>query len=300
MGNNVTPVLIDLSKLRSVLGSNDTKLLRAIIKKRRQEVLEIDALGESFDEFEKQIKAEYKALIAGDFSGLPLTAKAPRNRDTSGDEPASEADGNMFQEVLKLDTSDPKAVKQFMAKYGQAVADFFGDGAGDDDSEEDDSEDEPAHKELTTGAALAQLILGGAPDPRYGYKYAYAFHWLCQQLGETPHHDSWCSIRNASLKAVDRVIAKAGGKGKAISASKLLINRGAPVDIPRPDDFPFIGYATRDEAAKFLARLDPAKTRVAIENVKEDQEWLEAAIGELRSWFESCVDTNQDLVCFYF
>jgi hypothetical protein len=112
--------------------------------------------------------------------------------------------------------------------------------------------------------------------------------------------DSWCTIRNAAFQAVDRVLAKAAGKSKAFSTSQFLVNRGAPISIPKPDDFPFIGYVTREEAAKILARLDPAKINAAIEKAKEDQEWLEEAIGELRSWLESCVKTDRDLICFYF
>ncbi|HVK12818.1 MAG TPA: hypothetical protein VM597_28965 [Gemmataceae bacterium] len=259
MSYSLTPVLIDLPKLRDLMGSKDLAVLQAVIKKNRQDMLAIDEMGdEFFEEFEKEIKADYKAFVAGDLSRVDLKQVYPDPPD----------DGD--------DIDD-----------------------GDEDEDDDDDEGEPT-RETTTGAALVHLILGGSMDPSKGYKYGYALCHLCEHLGRVPDHDSWCSIRSRSVEAVDAVLKKAGVKPKTFSVEGHLQYRGAPVAIPAPDDFPAIGYLTRDEARTLLPLLDPAKIDAAIRNAPDDyQEWLETAIGELRAWLEACVKTDRDLICFY-
>src|SRR5262249_16573737 len=158
--------------------------------------------------------------------------------------------------------------------------------------------DRPA-KELTTGAALVHMILGGKPDPSQGYKYGYALCSLCKHIGEVPEHDSWCTIRNAAFQAVDAVLKKAGVSPKAFSTSRFLLDRAPPVAITKADDFPSIGHLNRQEVRQILKLLDPAKLEAAIESSKES-EWLHSAISELRAWLETCAKTDRDLVCFYY
>jgi hypothetical protein len=292
MSYSLTPILVDLRRIQSLMGSKDVALLRAVIKKHRKDMLDTDALGDDFEDFEADIKAEYKAFVAGDFSGVELNASSPEAEE---DEDEEEADPALAEEFKNLDAADPKAVEKFILKH-DLLKDLLDDEEEEDDEEEDDEE---VVREVTTGAALAQLVLGGKPDRRYGYKYGYALQSLCEHLGEVPDHDSWCTIRDAALRTVDGVLKKAGAKPKTFSTSEFLVNRGAPIAIPKPADFPFIGYLTREEVRKLLGTLDTARIEAAIRDEKGNEDWLRAAVGELRAWLEACAKTDRDLICFY-
>jgi hypothetical protein len=294
MSYSLTPVAVDVARLRSLTGSKDAALLQAVIKKYRKQMISTDGLGEDFDDFEDEIKAEYKAFAAGDFSAVDLNATYPdRPRDEDDDDEGMAA---LREDIGSVDTSDPAAMQKFIEKHRDTLSEFLDD--EDEDGEDDDEDEEEPTRELTTGAALAHLILGGKPDPAVGYKYGYALSMLCEHIGTVPEHDSWCTIRSAAFDAVDEVLETIGVPPAEFTTHKFLVNRGSPVAIPEPDDFPYIGYLERDEIRKLLGRLDPAKVEAAIRDADE-QEWLRTAIDELRSWLELCATTDRDLVCFY-
>jgi hypothetical protein len=143
------------------------------------------------------------------------------------------------------------------------------------------------------------MIMGGTKDKRFGFKYGYALDFLCRHLGEIPDNESWCSIRYETLDAIDTVLKDSGVRSKTFSVAKFLVERGAPVDIPKPDDFPSIGYLTRDEIPAILALLTPEKLSKAIRR-SDESDYFEGAFGELRSWLEACTKANRDLICFYY
>jgi hypothetical protein len=292
MSYTLTPVLVDLAQLAALLGSKDVKLLQSVIKKHRREMLETDALGNDYDDFEGEIKAEYKAFAAGDFSSVDLN----RVYDDPPEDAGEEVDVTDFVNDMKdLDASDPQAMQDFLEKHGGFLEDFF----SDEEEDEGENHDEIV-REPTTGAALAHLILGGNPDRRFGYKYGFALRCLCQHLGRVAPNNSWCTIRSAAFDAVDAALSKAGVSAEAFSTAGFLVNRGAPVPIPAPADFPFIGYVTREEASRLLPLLDPVKTEAAIRGApNEVQEWLGGALSELRAWLDAAVKSDRDLVCFY-
>jgi hypothetical protein len=297
MSYTLTPVLVDLPKLRALMGSKDTALLQAVIKKDRSEMLNVDEIAdEFFDDFKKEIKAEYKAFAAGDFSGVDLKRVYPDPPpDEEDDDPKLNA---LLEGVEKLDEDSPRDVNKFKS----LLKDYFKDDGIEDEEDEENGEDEDtAVRETTTGAALVHLIMGGNTDPAKGYKYGYALSHLCEYIGTVPEHEAWCSIRYASVEAVDVALKRAGIGPKTFAVEKHLQYRGAPVAIPAPDDFPAIGYLTRDEARKVLALMDPAKLDAAIRKAAEDyRDWLETAIAELRGWLEACSRTGRDLICFYY
>jgi hypothetical protein len=102
------------------------------------------------------------------------------------------------------------------------------------------------------------------------------------------------------VQEVDSLLKKAGVSPKLFSATKTLLERGAPVQMPKPDEFPAIGYVERSEIGKLLEALDDNKIQPAIESSSKDiQEWLTEAMAELRSWLEASAKADRDLICFY-
>jgi hypothetical protein len=291
MSYSLTPVVVDLRKVRKLMGSKDEAVLRAVFQKHHKELLNTDQTFDGdFDTFKKEIRAEYKAFLAGDYSGVDLAA-------TYSDEPAGEG------YLPGLDLEAIEAQYKRRKKIDPKAADKWLDEAlsSDDDDVDDVEEAREPRRELSTGAALVHLILGGTPNPSVGFKYGYALFHLCLTLGDVPDHDAWCSIRSQTLDGVDAFLKAAGIKPKAFTVDKFLINRGPPVTMPRPDDFPSIGYLDRDEVTAVLAMLDPARLDpvLAAQSARK-REWLREMTAELRSWLETCARTKLDLVCFYF
>jgi hypothetical protein len=295
VGYSLRPILVEFRRLRSLMGSKDVQLLQAVIQKYRRQMLDVDALGEFFQQFKADIKAEYQAFVAGDFSSVDLN---PTYQDgdeiEEGDPEVDEALARFLEGLDKLDPDAPGAEKRFLVllrKY------FRSDGQ----DEVEEAEVVPV-KELTTGAALAHLVLGVKADTSQGYKYGYALRCLCTYLGKIPKHDAWCSLRSSSgaVARIDAVLQRAGVEPETFSVSQFLIRRGSPVAIPRPRNFPFIGYLKRAEVPQVLTLLDPLKIEAAIRSEEPDaQEWVREAIGELRAWLKACVKADRDLICFY-
>jgi hypothetical protein len=298
MSYTLLPMVVDIPKLRALMGSKDTRLLQAVIEESRDQLIGIDELGEYFEEFEDEIQAEYNAFIAGDFSSVDLHATYPERpkQDDLEEEELTE----LREDLSKIDISDPAAMLELMQKHVKLTENILGDMNDDEGDDGDEEDDEEAIREVTTGAALVQMIMGGNQDGSQGYKYGYALLSLCDHIGEPQFNDTWCSIRYASLEAVDALLVKLGVEPKTFTTSAVLVGRGAPVTIPTADDFPFIGYLERTEIPPLLAKLDPKKVDAALANEDPDvEEWLRPAVDELRNWLETCVKTERDLVCFY-
>src|SRR5262249_47068581 len=154
-------------------------------------------------------------------SGVDLNATYPeRVEEEDDDDEDDEEMARVKAEYERLRKKDPKAAKEFMFKY---LEDAFKSGWDEeDDEDEEDEDDGEIEREVTSGTALAQLILGGNTEKSAGYKYGYALHNLCEYFGESPDHDSWCTIRYQSLEAIDELLARAGIKPSVFSASGFL------------------------------------------------------------------------------
>lgn len=291
MSYSLTPVVVDLRRVKALMGSKDVALLRDVVQKHRREMLDTDALFGDFEEFEADIKKEYKAFAAGDFSGVDLRATydVPDDEDDDEPDPETEAFARAYK-AARTEAARRKVWDAFMEKTIREVQEE-GDDEGDDG--------EPV-RVLSTGAALAHLILGGNRDPSAWSQYGYALQILCEHLGDVPaDYDSWCTIRSSTFDHLDRVLKRAGIPPKKFATAAFLVERGPPVKILEPDDFPYVGYLTRAEARRVLRLLDPAKLDPAIRRTKEDRDWVRDAFGELRAWLETAAKTDRDLVCFY-
>src|SRR5262249_45027917 len=246
MSYNLIPIVVDLEKVKSAMGSKDSALVQAVVKQHRKGMLQIDAIIDDDENVEKQIKKEYKAFIAGDFSSVHLTA-AYDNDDKDDDEP--DPDAERFKQELAAATTheEREKIKEAMKQcfLQKAMSIMLND---DSDDEDEEVEDEEPGRSLSTGAALVQLIFSGNLDPSAWSQYGYSLQFLCEHLGTVQtERGSWSSIRSRSFDFLDKILGRAGVPPKDFSTDGFLVQRGAPVKIFEPKDFPYIGYLKRDE-----------------------------------------------------
>lgn len=145
-----------------------------------------------------------------------------------------------------------------------------------------------------TAEVLRRMIFGEAyHEERWvGFKYGYALEYLCWHLGEFLDNSQWSSMHGDWFETVDAALAQAGVSPAVFSTAKL-VYRGAPVPIPEPDDFPGIGYLTREEIPAVAAALDAADwSRVTDAEARQ-------SIEQVRGWLHTCQETDCGLVCTY-
>jgi hypothetical protein len=122
-----------------------------------------------------------------------------------------------------------------------------------------------------------RIVLGQAVEEGDNAKYGYALRLICDAHGAVQPNDDWSSMRSSWFDAVDEALKAAGCP---VALTTTLFYKGTPVNLPRPDDFPAVGYVEREQAGSLSAHLRNAlpalssKPRAAVEQVIG---WLEAA-----------------------
>lgn len=147
--------------------------------------------------------------------------------------------------------------------------------------------------EVSLEGALQDLLLGKELHPDYGHLYAYAYELLCWHLGEHLSNECWSAMRGAWADTVDEALASAGVSKQVFGINNHLMFRGAPIQIPEPADFPFMGYLLASEVPLALKEIRSADLTSLGREVRE-------AIEELRGWLETCQERGCDLMCFYY
>ena len=153
---------------------------------------------------------------------------------------------------------------------------------------DEDDEDEPSLDE-----ALYEIIEGKPQRGHYGHKYAYALEMICLHLGERLPDRCLSAMRGEWADAVERALAGSGVPRDVFSLLDHLMYRGAPVAIPVPGDFPFIGYLKSEEVGAALGAVESADVSTLDPELRE-------AVAEVRGWLEACAASACDLVCFYY
>jgi hypothetical protein len=293
---SLIPMVIDLKQVTALMGSKDTALLQAVIKKYRKEMLGIDSIVGEYEDFQAEFKKEYRAFEAGDFSGVNLQATYDE-ADESEDEDELDPEDRDFQRAHKAAKTEAERKRLIEAWTQKAINDILAGGLEEDDEAEDE---EDPHKAISTGAALVHLILGGNLDPSAWSQYGYALRFLCEHVGTiAAEHDAWTSIGSEAFELADKILKRAGVPSKKFSTNAFLVERGSPVKLLEPDDFPYIGYLKRDEIRRVLPLLDAKAIEAALSRVKEDADWARDALSELRGWLHVANEAERDLIFFY-
>lgn len=170
-------------------------------------------------------------------------------------------------------------------------ADFADECAGlDEDDENYYDADEGEPPVATAAEVLRHLLMGEPQDDRVAFKYGYALVWLCARLGRGLSNREWSSLRWDWITQTDEALDAAGVPASLFRVGRQLLCRGAPVSIPRIDDFPSIGYLRRDE-------IPAVRTALAAVSIGDTE--VRSSIEELLGWLQTCTDSGCDLVCYY-
>lgn len=130
--------------------------------------------------------------------------------------------------------------------------------------------------ELTCADAVAKLINGELSEEVPGYLYGYAIEAICAHIGE--ELPNICPIAGASdwIEEVDALLER---KGIPVGLNQLVYG-GAPVPIPEPDDYPFIGKWTPTE-------LPAAKAAFAGADLTDVDPEMAETMQQIRNWVEA-------------
>lgn len=141
--------------------------------------------------------------------------------------------------------------------------------------------------------ALRHLIHGTPRVEGYAFQYAYAFKLIVEHYGRFLHNDSFMPI---SFDHLERVNAQLRALGvTAIDVESLAYFR-PPVELPRPDDFPGVGYLELETLREGLAQFE-AVAAGAIEGIADS--FMQGSVENVRQWCQSCVQQGRGLVSFY-
>jgi hypothetical protein len=161
-----------------------------------------------------------------------------------------------------------------------------------DHVENDTDEDGNPPESLTTAEVLRHLVMGEPYRDDFGFAYAYCFESLCLHYGEFLDNRHWSAMHSEWFDTVEKGLKQAG-VGKEDFSLTMLFFRGPPVELPEISDFPAVGYLTKPEVAKARAVLAKADlTKVKRSDVVE-------SIEQIRSWLDTCANSDRDLVCTY-
>jgi hypothetical protein len=158
----------------------------------------------------------------------------------------------------------------------------------DSDECDEDDEDEP-----TLAEALREMIEGEPMREWYGHKYGYALEILCRNYGKWLPNSEFTAMRNEWIDEVDRGLIESGIPEETLGVGRHITFRGSPVVIPRPEDWPSIGFLKLAEIIPALRALEVADLTALNREVKD-------SIEQLRGWLETSERSGCDLVCFYY
>jgi hypothetical protein len=199
--------------------------------------------------------------------------------------------------AVDLDELTKSIGSKNLALYKKALAniqhddDEFDDDHDDDDDDDDDDHDEP---KLKLADALKSLIDGGTMVKGAGHAYGFALEALCTTLAkEWLPNKHWSAMHSDWFDTVDAELKKLGLKERTAK----LVDNGAPVKMPRPDDFPFIGHMKPTDVKSFATALASASAKKT--KTKIDPEVLQS-LDELQGWLKTAVAKKTGLVFFYY
>jgi hypothetical protein len=176
-----------------------------------------------------------------------------------------------FERLKRIPGSrDPALVEQ----VGTEFEDFFAriDKLGDDEDEI-----------LSCREAVAQIVNGDPLSPHLGYVYGYALEAICASLGrELPNV---AGISGAS-DWVDEVDETLRSKGVPVELTNLIFG-GSPLEIPEPDDYPFIGSWPPSVIPAALGAI----RGVDLESLNYE---MAETIAQLRAWLEAAAENPEE------
>jgi len=141
--------------------------------------------------------------------------------------------------------------------------------------------------------AIRAVIDGGPFDEQYGYKYAYAYKWICEFHGRALDNSDFSPMNAGWLETVDEGLAELG-----VTAVDLgdLSQGSVPSPIPTPDDtFPGYGEWSLTECQKALEQW---KSVTEERKTTLDPEVLDA-VESCMGWCETAAAAGRGVAGFF-
>jgi hypothetical protein len=157
----------------------------------------------------------------------------------------------------------------------------------------DDFEDEDEEEKPPSGPeAVGQILRGEPMDENFGFVYGYAYEALCGVIGVAVE-PTWTGIARFCdwFQQIDQTLGLLGVPVKIMD----LCYRGCLIDIPRPDDFPGMGWWTAEELAKAaevfqnldVQKLDTKtqrKVQPMLPVLEQIRQWIDTGAGRRGDW----------------
>lgn len=156
------------------------------------------------------------------------------------------------------------------------------------EQDEVDEEDEPSLEE-----ALSQLLTGGQQHEDYGHKYGYALEMVCEHFGERLSNSHWSAMHSDWVDEVEQAMVEVGIDPQVFSVGRHLFYRGSPIVIAPPYDFPSIGYMRVREMPGATQAIDAGNLTAMNEEARD-------SVLQVRQWLAQCIESDRDLICFYY
>ena len=295
MGNTLTPIAVDLEKVRGLIGSKNGELYEHLAAKHAEEFKDIDAIDDDDDEDEDDgeiINLGETGQNLGQFLQNAILGLL-RGKPPSGTLRVELGENDPFVNGLAEKAEEIK--ERPKSEFPDAPWE-----EGDDDDESDEEQDQApnANPRASTQDTLRHMIMGEEYDQRVGFKYGYALEAICAHFGEHLDDEEWWAPGSIQawkwLKRIDSELGAAGVSEKTFRVKDHLMGRGTPIPIPDIDDFPSIAYMT-------LSEIKQAHKELASANVDAiGDESIRTSLGQVQQWFQACIDSKRDLVCFYY
>lgn len=295
MGYSLSACVVDLDAIGALLGSKNEQLLVDLIETYREEMLEIDAGMEFFEDFEEDILAEYESYVSGDFSyHHPISEPDPGEDNDEG--ALSDEEEAEFSKALLSDDDE-----SLTSSIENLLGDLLSDAKATSFTSADDIE---PSRDLSTAGALVQMILGREMDPQMGHLYGYTLDILAFHFGESVVSSAYESLRSSFYW--ERVVAESarrrGIDTQLLSPKSIFFHRGSPYAVPDSTDFPSIGYLTADEASELKEKL-LSSGLVPIQEVplefESEEHWGEVALVQLLNWVTNATRAGHGVMTVY-
>ncbi len=144
--------------------------------------------------------------------------------------------------------------------------------------------------EISIDDAIEEIVHRSISQPENAWQYGFALELICELLGVELPNDEFAYLH----AGIDDILGEAGLKG---TAARMLSTPRYPMPIPLIEELPLISCLTMEEAAKDLDANGGPTVRGSNSGVLSEQE---KTYNRFKSWLEHAVNTQNDIITFFY
>jgi len=146
---------------------------------------------------------------------------------------------------------------------------------------------------LTVQQALGDIIAGRITDRKSGAQYHYALEQICQTVGTWFAPSVLSGIAGSWMFETFGPVLEKKWKLKGVLTLQELMEKGPPIPLPEPEDFPAVGSFTPEEVDAALDKL------WQVDRTGVDPEVLEG-VAEIEAWLKTAKKAGVGLITYYY